>query len=95
MFTQSTCAVTFAQKPRPYPALLVWVESPIRSIRMVVPGARTAAVAGSNALGGSPWARVRVPAIAAKDRTNAPVRLVFAHVLAHFVIRISSEKIIL
>src|SRR5260370_28686727 len=87
MFTQSTCAVTFAQNPRPYPALLVWVESPIRSIRTVVPGARTAAVVASNARGGSPCASASVPPTAAKDKTTAPTIFVF-FVFAHFVIRI-------
>ena len=56
MFRQSTFGDRFAQKPRPYPALSVWVESPIRSMRTVVPGLRAAAVAASNAFAGSPCA---------------------------------------
>ena len=45
-----------AQKPRPYPALLVCVESPIRSIRTLFPELAVPRVAASNARGGSPCA---------------------------------------
>jgi hypothetical protein len=56
---------------------LVWVESPIRSIRTAVPAGRTAAVAASNALGGSPCASASVPPNAARDKSTAPTQSVF------------------
>src|ERR1700730_835224 len=48
-------------------------------MRTVVPAGRTAAVAASNALGGSPCARARIPPNAARDKTTAPTQFVFVH----------------